>query len=46
MMPPEALPVLPTPHGTPVDLSRVRHRPTSAPYPPSTVAVTAPPPHP
>ncbi len=45
--PTETLPVLPTPHGTPVDLSRVRNRPTSVPYPPHTVAVTAsPPPNP
>ncbi len=40
MMPPETLPVLPTPHGTPIALSRVRHRPTPALYPPNTVAVT------
>ncbi len=39
--PTDALPVLPTPPGTPVELSRVRHRPTSAPYLPNTVALTA-----
>ncbi len=41
MMPPETLSVLPTPHGTPIHLSRVGHRPTPMPYPPHTVAAAS-----